>query len=403
MADYAASAPTRARRYPRADTARAVSFVRRLDWVMLAAVGGLVGFGLWAIDGITRQDIAGDPNYFVTRQAIFAVMGAVGLVGALLVDPSLYRRYYKAIYGLLLGMLLVVTVIGTEVRGSTRWIDLGFFQFQPSEFGKLLLALFLAGLLAAQGKRITESRTTLIAIGAASVPTLFVFLQPDIGTALVYGAILLASLFFAGTRWRDLAILAAVGTVLVAFVLWAGPAMGVDVLEPYQRDRLTAFTDPSKNPRGAAYNINQSITAVGCGRARRARSHGCDADAPRLPPGARDGLRLRRALRAAGVRRGVDPPLPLPAPDVARDPRHRHGARRLRGNACRRDRLRPALPDVREHRDDDRNRSDHGNSTPVRERRRLGDGHESDGDRRPPGDRPPPPLVRPAPVLRCGA
>ena len=167
MADYAASAPPRARRYPRADTARAVSFVRRLDWVMLAAVGGLVGFGLWAIDGITRQDIAGDPNYFVTRQAIFAVMGAVGLVGALLVDPSVYRRYYKAIYGLLLGMLLVVTVIGTEVRGSTRWIDLGFFQFQPSEFGKLLLALFLAGLLAAQGKRITESRTTLIAIGAA--------------------------------------------------------------------------------------------------------------------------------------------------------------------------------------------------------------------------------------------
>jgi rod shape determining protein RodA len=162
-------------------------------------------------------------------------------------------------------MLLVVTVVGTEVRGSTRWIDLGFFQFQPSEFGKLLLALFLAGLLAAQGKRVTESRTTLIAIGAASVPTLFVFLQPDIGTALVYGAILLASLFFAGTRWRDLAVVAAVGTVVAVFVLWAGPAMGVEILEPYQRDRLTAFTDPSKNPRGAAYNINQSITAVGAG------------------------------------------------------------------------------------------------------------------------------------------
>ncbi|HET7854971.1 MAG TPA: rod shape-determining protein RodA [Gaiellaceae bacterium] len=265
MADYAAPAPTRARRHPRADTARAVSFVRRLDWVMLAAVAGLVGFGLWVVDGITRQDIPGDPDYYVTRQAIFALMGSVGLVIALFVDPSIYRRFRKAIYGLLLGMLLVVMVIGTEVRGSTRWIDLGFFQFQPSEFGKLLLALVLAGLLAERGRRITESRTTLVAIGAAAVPTLFVFLQPDIGTALVYGAILVAALFFAGTRWRDLGVIAAVGALVLTFVLWAGPAIGVDVLEPYQRDRLTAFTNPSKNPRGAAYNINQSITAVGSG------------------------------------------------------------------------------------------------------------------------------------------
>ncbi len=265
MADYAASAPTRAGRHPRADTARAVSYARRLDWVMLAAVGGLVGFGLWAIEGVTRQDIAGDPDYYVTRQAIFALMGAVGLLGALFIDPSVYRRSYKALYGVLLGMLLVVTVIGTEVRGSTRWIDLGFFQFQPSEFGKLLLPLFLAALLAEQGKRVTESRTTLIAIGAASVPMLFVFLQPDIGTALVYGAILLAALFFAGTRWRDLAVLATVGAIVASFVLWAGPAMGVEILEPYQRARLTAFMNPKENAQGAAYNINQSITAVGSG------------------------------------------------------------------------------------------------------------------------------------------
>jgi rod shape determining protein RodA len=265
MADYAASAPSRPRRYPRADTARAVSFVRRLDWVMLAAVAGLVGFGLWAVDGITRQDIPGDPDFYVTRQTVFALMGVVGLVGALFVDPSHLRRFRKAVYGLLIAMLLVVMVVGTEVRGSTRWIDLGFFQFQPSEFGKLLLAIFVAALLAERGRRVTEARTTLVVLGAAAVPTLLVFLQPDIGTALVYGAIVLAALFFAGTRWRDLAVVAAVGAIVASFVLWAGPAIGVEVLEPYQRDRLTAFTNPSKNPRGAAYNINQSITAVGSG------------------------------------------------------------------------------------------------------------------------------------------
>jgi rod shape determining protein RodA len=265
MADYAAPIPARARRRPSADTARAVSFVRRLDWVMLAAVGALVGFGLWAVDGITRQDVPGDPDYYVVRQAVFAVMGAIGLVAVLLIDPSVYRRYRKALYALMLGLLLLVMVVGDEIRGSTRWIDVGFFQFQPSEFGKLLLALVVAGLLAERGKRAGEARTTLVALGAAAVPMLLVFLQPDIGTALVYGAIVLAALFFAGTRWRDLAVIGAVVAVVAVFVLWAGPALGIQVLEDYQRDRLTAFTDPSKNPQGAAYNINQSITAVGAG------------------------------------------------------------------------------------------------------------------------------------------
>ena len=265
MAEYAASTPRRRSRHPRADTARAVSFVRQLDWIMLLAVGALVAFGLWAIDGITRQDVAGNPDYYVVRQAIFAVIGGLGFVSVLLIDPSLYRRYRKVLYALMIFLLAVVVVAGTEVRGSTRWIDIGFFQFQPSEFGKLLLALFLAGMLAERGRRVTESRTTLVAIGAAVVPMLFVFLQPDIGTALVYGAILLASLFFAGTRWRDLGVIAAVAAVVVTFVLWAGPALGVQVLEEYQRDRLTAFTNPTKNPQGAAWNINQSITAVGSG------------------------------------------------------------------------------------------------------------------------------------------
>ncbi|MBA2462177.1 MAG: rod shape-determining protein RodA [Actinobacteria bacterium] len=265
MTGYAASTPTRARRYPRADTARAVSLLRRLDWVMLAAVGALVAYGLWAIGGITRQDVPGDPDYYVVRQSIFALIGAVGLVGVLLIDPSLYRRYRKALYVATIALLLIVMAVGADVRGSTRWIDVGFFRFQPSEFGKLLIALFLAALLAERGKRVAEGRTTLLAVGAASVPMLLVFMQPDIGTALVYGAVLLAALFFGGTRWRDLAVIAVSASAVVAFVLWIGPAVGVELLADYQRDRLAAFMNPSENPQGAAYNINQSITAVGAG------------------------------------------------------------------------------------------------------------------------------------------
>ena len=264
MTDYAAPLAPRVRRR-RAEASGVVGFVRRLDWVMLGALVGLVAFGLWAIDGITRLDVAGDPEYYVVRQAIFAFIGSVGLVGALLIDPDYYRRYRKVIYAVAIGLLLVVMALGADVRGSTRWIDFGFFRFQPSEFGKLLLALVLAGVLAGRGRRVGEWRTTAAVVGLAAIPTLLVFFQPDIGTALVYGAILAAALFFAGTRWRDLGVLALLAVLLGATVLWLAPTLGVPILEQYQRDRITAFLDPTENPQGAAYNINQSITAVGAG------------------------------------------------------------------------------------------------------------------------------------------
>ena len=120
--------------------------------------------------------------------------GAVGLVGVLLIDPPLYRRYSKVVYGLMIALLLVVMVLGTEVRGSTRWIDLGFFQLSALRVRKAAARAVprrLARRARASGS--TESRTTLIAVGAAVGPDVLVFLQPDIGTALVYGAILLAA------------------------------------------------------------------------------------------------------------------------------------------------------------------------------------------------------------------
>jgi rod shape determining protein RodA len=264
MADYAAPLTPRVRRR-KAEATGAIAFLRRIDWVMIAATAALVAYGLWAIDGITRLDVTGDPEYYVFRQSIFVVVGTLGMVGALFIDPAWYRRYRKVLYALLLTFLLVVIVLGVDARGSTRWINLGFFQFQPSEFGKLLLALFLAGVLAARIRRIGEWRTTAVVVGAAALPTLLVFSQPDIGTSLVYGAILAATLFFAGTPWRHLGVLAVAAALLTSTVLWFLPSLGVDILEPYQRARITAFLNPTENPQGAAYNINQSITAVGSG------------------------------------------------------------------------------------------------------------------------------------------
>ncbi|MBA2568261.1 MAG: rod shape-determining protein RodA [Actinobacteria bacterium] len=245
--------------------AREASLLRNLDWVLLATVVALVGYGLWAIDGITKLDVAGDPDYYVKRQAAYALIGSIGLIGAVLIDPQLYRRHSRIVYGGMIAMLLLVPVIGVEVRNTRRWIELGAFQFQPSEFGKLLVILSLAAFLADRGKRVAEGRTMLAATGLALVPMILVFLQPDLGTAVAYAAALWATLFVAGTRWVHLSALLGVAALASVVVLWAAPAAGIHLLADYQRDRLTGFLNPSENPQGSTYNITQSTTAVGAG------------------------------------------------------------------------------------------------------------------------------------------
>ena len=258
---------TRARglRTHRPENVEVASAVRRLDWLLLGAVGSLLGFGLWAIGGITAHDIPGDPNYFLMRQSVYATLGCVGLVAALFVDPDYYRRYRQPIFIGTAGVMLLVLLVGTVSRASKRWLDIGFFRFQPSEFGKLLFVLFLAGFLADRARRLGETRTVVEAIGLGCIPLLLVFLQPDVGTAMVYAAALAAVLFVAGVRWIHLAALG-IGTVVLALaVLWVLPAAGVHVLKPYQEQRLTHFTHPDQDPAGATYNVRQSINAVGAG------------------------------------------------------------------------------------------------------------------------------------------
>jgi rod shape determining protein RodA len=164
--------------------------------------------------------------------------------------------------------MLFVLVAGAATRGSRRWIDVGFFTFQPSEFGKVLFVLALAGFLSEHSRSIGDPRVPLRALGYGLPPILLVFVQPDIGTALVYTAALAAVLLVSGVRWSHLAVLGAVAVVGALAVLWLLPAAGVNVLKPYQTDRLVGFTHPGNDPRGATYNLRQSITAVGAGGLR---------------------------------------------------------------------------------------------------------------------------------------
>ncbi|HVS84987.1 MAG TPA: rod shape-determining protein RodA [Gaiellaceae bacterium] len=245
-----------------------IGLVRGVDWLLLAGVAGLVGVGLWGIAGVTKFDVPGQPHYFLDKQILYAATGAVLLVTALLIDPDLYRRYWRIIFGGTVGLIAIVFVAGHAAHGSTRWITVGAFTFQPSEFGKLLFVLALAGFLAERQRAVGSWGTTLKVLGLGIVPVLLVFAQPDLGTALVYLAGLGAMLFVAGASWKHLAVLGTAASLLAVVVLWAGPAMGVDFLKGYQKQRLTCFTHPTTCPVDARYNVEQSIAAVGSGQIR---------------------------------------------------------------------------------------------------------------------------------------
>ncbi len=261
-------APRHPRSRARRIEAGAGAIAGRFDWILFGAVFALLAYGLHLIGGITRHDVLGEPNYYVLRQGLYAAAGVVGMLGLSLVGPDLYRRYWRQLYSAVLLLLLLVIPFGTEARGSQRWISIGSLTFQPSELGKLLVVLAVGGFVADRVRRVGELRTVLVTLALAGAPALLVFWQPDIGTSLVYGAALLAMLFVAGARWLHVGALVTIVVVGGGFVVWLLPSLGVDVLEPYQRDRLTAFVDRGSDPQGASYNVQQSILAVGAGGLR---------------------------------------------------------------------------------------------------------------------------------------
>ncbi|MEJ7791241.1 MAG: rod shape-determining protein RodA [Gaiellaceae bacterium] len=260
ISDYASRSAPRER-----EGSAVLAFVRRLDWVLFGAVVAVVAYGLWGVAGITRFEVEGDERYYVVRQAIAIGLGFAGLLVALAVDPERYRRAYRSIFGSTILLVLLVFPFADETRGAKRWIELGPFQFQPSEFGKLLFVLALAGFLADRARRLHEGRVVFQALALGAIPIALVFKQPDLGTALVYGAALLACLFVAGIRWPHFIGLLALGVACAVSVLVLLPRLGVELLEPYQKDRLTGFTKPDFDPGDTTYNVNQSITAIGSG------------------------------------------------------------------------------------------------------------------------------------------
>ena len=239
--------------------------VLRLDPLMLLATVGIVAASIYTIATATQDDIPGSPNYFVYRQAAYAGVGLVLMLLLSRFDYSRLREWKIGLYSFLIASILLVYALGFSARGSRRAIEFPFFNFQASELGKLLLAVTLAAFLVDRMRRLTDRETTSRVVLLGLIPAMLVIAQPDLGSGLVYLAILVTVLFVGGTPWTHLAGLGALAVVATLIVLVAAPAAGVEVLKPYQMDRLTAFLNPTSDPSEEGYQIDQSLTAIGSG------------------------------------------------------------------------------------------------------------------------------------------
>jgi rod shape determining protein RodA len=236
-----------------------------MDMLLLLAAVGLIGFSIFTLQQATQHDVAGDPYYFVERQSIYAALGIVGMLLLTPIDYSRLRELRVGIYSGMVALICLVLVFGVAARGSRRAFDLPFFSFQPSELGKLLLCLALAGFVIDGARRGSPAQRTSRFLLLGLAPAALVFLQPDLGTSLVFAVVTLAVMFVAGIRWSHFAAIGGATVALVSLVLVVAPAVGMPVLKGYQEQRLTSFLHPTEDPRDAGYQQHQGIVAIGSG------------------------------------------------------------------------------------------------------------------------------------------
>jgi rod shape determining protein RodA len=202
----------------------------------------------------------GEPDVtFLRRQGLFLVLGAGVMTAVTLTDHRRLRPWARWLYaGACAALVLVLTPLGHSSKGTQAWFSVGPFELQPSELSKLALIIALAALLSLWRRKVNAGQLALV-LATAAIPLVLILQQPDLGTALVYVAIVGAMLVMGGVRGLHLLVLAVAGVVLVTGVLRS------DVLKDYQRHRLEVFLDPGRGRSAEGYNLNQSMTAVSRG------------------------------------------------------------------------------------------------------------------------------------------
>ncbi len=243
---------------------REVAVIRRgnhSDRILLGTMLALSGFGLLMIFSATRNS----GSFSMERQMIFV---AAGLIIYMISSNIDYREYrvLTPVASIVILVLLLAVFLFDPVNNVNRWIPLGFFNFQPAEFAKVVVIVVLAGLLTPasrgdlDGPRVLTWRKVGQAAAIVSVPAVLIYQQPDLGTTLVFGFILVAMLFVAGATWRQMVtlVVVAVSGIIAVFQF--------DLLSEYQMSRLEVLFNENIDPQGIGYQLAQSKSAIGSGQ-----------------------------------------------------------------------------------------------------------------------------------------
>ena len=220
------------------------------------------------------------PGSIFTRGLVWLALAAVVFVASAAADHHWLRTFAWPIYGFAILLLLVTLAVGSGTGGVSRWVSILGLQFQFSEVAKILLAVVLAHYLATRVAAIGRP-STVVGAGIIALPLLgLVLIQPDLGTSLVFGAIVFGALYVAGASLRWLTV-SAIGVVAMVPVVWAY------LLKDYQKQRLVSFMDPTADPLGSGYQLQQSqITVSSGGLLGRGLTNGMVGE--NLPVGATD-------------------------------------------------------------------------------------------------------------------
>ncbi|MCI2974929.1 MAG: rod shape-determining protein RodA [Ferrimicrobium sp.] len=244
---------------------RRTSLVQRLfkvDLLLAVVALGIGAFGVLMVYSATKEQLihAGiSGNYYFERQAIYFLLGAVAMVVLALVDYQRIAHFAYFIYGAsLLGLLAVLTPVGSSQLGSQRWFQLGPVQVQPSEFAPIGVIFGIAAYVANREDPI-DLRGVITILLMGGIPMVLVIKQPDLGTGIVIGIITALLLVMAGVPARYLLALLVVGVLGVVTVLHVG------FLKSYQLHRLLSFLNPKADTSSFGYNLAQSKIAIGSG------------------------------------------------------------------------------------------------------------------------------------------
>jgi rod shape determining protein RodA len=242
------------------------SALRHLDWILLAAVLGLGLIGtllVWSATQPALLQAGADPRTYLKKQLLNIALGLILMLAVSALDYRQLRLCAPVVYiASCLGLLAVLTPLGSTVNGAHSWISLpGGFQIEPSEYAKLAIILMSAMILSElrQGETRPGPRAVALAVACGGVPLALIVLQPNLGVTILMLALLAGMIALSGVRLGWLAALATAGLVGMVAVV------NLHLLKSYQLSRLTSFLNPSADPRGTGYSAAQSKIAIGSG------------------------------------------------------------------------------------------------------------------------------------------